>query len=129
MLVPCPSCSRHVRAADASCPFCDHELPVNLAAKAIPGTARRLSRAAFFTFATAVGAISAVAVGCGGDDVDTQSDTGGDGSSPDGDFGGVDAAYGGPVFDANKPDAPFGLDSGIDATDDGSIIDASDDGG
>jgi hypothetical protein len=29
-LVPCPSCSRHVRAAESSCPFCASTLPVQV---------------------------------------------------------------------------------------------------
>ena len=59
-LVPCPSCHRHVRATESACPFCHGDLPVTLAAQAVPGTTQRLSRAAAFTFAATL-----AATGCG----------------------------------------------------------------
>src|SRR5262245_39461753 len=69
IFVPCPSCSRHVRVAEAACPFCSAALPDDLAARAVPGTGgRRLgSRLAAFTFAAGVVAAGTVAaVGCSG---------------------------------------------------------------
>jgi hypothetical protein len=30
VLVPCPSCSRHVRASESSCPFCASTLPARV---------------------------------------------------------------------------------------------------
>ena len=52
VLVPCPGCSRHVRASESACPFCSAALPSDLANRAVPAANRRLSRAAAFTFAT-----------------------------------------------------------------------------
>ena len=59
-LAPCPSCSRHVRSSETSCPFCKAALaPEALAARTVPGTANRLSRAAAFAFTASV-----TVVGC-----------------------------------------------------------------
>lgn len=60
-LVPCPSCSRHVRSSEASCPFCATALPESLASRAVPAAPRRLERLAAFTFAASL-AVS----GCNG---------------------------------------------------------------
>jgi hypothetical protein len=50
-LVPCPTCQRHVFASGASkCPFCRTALPHDLALRAAPTTARRLSRSETFGF-------------------------------------------------------------------------------
>lgn len=98
-LVPCPSCKRHIRAAEAACPFCSSALPEDLAASAVPGATRRMSRAAAFVF----GASLAVA-GCssetgggagGGDDNSSSSTTGGADAGPS-DDGGQMALYGAP---------------------------------
>src|SRR5437660_940496 len=45
-LVPCPSCARHVRAADATCPFCAAALSVDAGARAVPAAPQRLGREA-----------------------------------------------------------------------------------
>ena len=60
-LVPCPSCRRHVRSTEQSCPFCASALPDDLAARANPAPAnRRIHRSVLF----AAGAVaSAVAIG------------------------------------------------------------------
>lgn len=50
-LVPCPSCARHVRAFESSCPFCRGALSETL--RAIVPARRptgRLTRAALYTF-------------------------------------------------------------------------------
>lgn len=60
-LVPCPSCARHVRSNEASCPFCEGALPAGLGARAIPAARVRLDRLAAFTFAASL-ALAA----CGG---------------------------------------------------------------
>ncbi|MBI5516780.1 MAG: hypothetical protein HY909_23550 [Deltaproteobacteria bacterium] len=58
-LVPCTSCSRHLRAEVAACPFCGAEhVPEVLPA---PRTAARLSRAAMVAFGSTV-----LLAGCGG---------------------------------------------------------------
>jgi hypothetical protein len=73
-LLPCPSCSRHVRASEQECPFCGEALSLaGIPAPPLPTT--RLGRAATFAFgATLIGATSIVA--CGGD-----SDDGDDGGT------------------------------------------------
>jgi hypothetical protein len=64
-LRPCPECRRHVRVAEATCPFCAAAL-----APAAPPTlpVGRLTRAAVFT----AGAALAVGAGCGGKKPETQ---------------------------------------------------------
>lgn len=44
-LVACPSCTRHVFASEASCPFCAVALPRDLAARAPRGATGRMTRA------------------------------------------------------------------------------------
>jgi hypothetical protein len=50
MLVPCPSCARHVRTTEERCPFCAAAVPGDVAA--VPAPTQRLSRAATYAFAT-----------------------------------------------------------------------------
>src|SRR4051794_24398215 len=64
-LIPCPDCSRHVRRAETSCPFCGAGVAAVLERTPplqVPTT--RLGRAALFTFAAA----SIGAAACGGDE-------------------------------------------------------------
>ena len=57
-LVPCPSCSRHVKLGPPSCPFCGGEVPADAPARPV-AVGRPLSRAAiFFASAAAVTACS-----------------------------------------------------------------------
>lgn len=72
VLVPCTSCSRHVRADESACPFCGHNLPANLASRAVPSPTRRLDRLATFTFA--VGLTVAACGGVAGGDGDDRQD-------------------------------------------------------
>jgi hypothetical protein len=72
-LVPCASCSRHLRAIEATCPFCGAELA---APRLAPDTVGRMSRAAAFVF----GATVAVA-GCGNDTVVDGAGAGGNAAS------------------------------------------------
>jgi hypothetical protein len=67
-LVPCPSCSRHVRTSESECPFCGSGLELSsVPAPVLPAT--RLGRAATFAFgATLLSATAMVA--CGGDSED-----------------------------------------------------------
>lgn len=130
-LVPCPSCSRHVRVVEPRCPFCAAALPTTLSQKAIPGTSQRLSRAAAFAFTA-----SLAVAGCSSDpapaqdagtpaDVPTMTDTPMATDRPDAgaptdtpatdvpspvdagpqDGGGVMPLYGAPVDAAPIPDA------------------------
>lgn len=53
-LVPCPSCTRHVKTTEASCPFCASALPASLASAVVAGSTQRLSRAAAFAFTASI---------------------------------------------------------------------------
>lgn len=65
-LRPCPSCARHVRSSEATCPFCDAVVPTAKTTTSTP--VGRLGRAALFVAGTAIVAASATAaVGCGPD--------------------------------------------------------------
>lgn len=56
-LRPCPTCKRHVRGADTSCPFCHAVLPLQPTATTTPRVTGRMGRAAIFAFgATLAGA-------------------------------------------------------------------------
>jgi hypothetical protein len=58
-LVPCPSCRRHVRAGEASCPFCKATFAEALAAPSpgpVVSSSRPLSRAALLFAAATLGA-------------------------------------------------------------------------
>jgi hypothetical protein len=46
--VPCPSCSRHIRASEGSCPFCSASITATSVAPPAPSS--RLSRAALIAF-------------------------------------------------------------------------------
>ncbi len=64
LLTPCPSCARHVRVHEASCPFCQATLPSSIAAlkgRELPRA--RLSRAALFALGTSA---ATAATACGG---------------------------------------------------------------
>jgi hypothetical protein len=103
VLVPCPSCARHIAISEASCPFCASALPSDLESRAIPGTSRRLSRAAMFTFATTVTVLGAVASCDNGSDDSAYGCPATDENcvSPDGSIGNL---YGGPTFDGSVQD-------------------------
>jgi hypothetical protein len=61
-LVPCPSCARHVRATELSCPFCATALEADASrVSVVPST--RLGRAALFAFGTTLATISTAACG------------------------------------------------------------------
>ncbi len=91
VLVPCPSCRRHVRAGDGDCRFCGSHLPAD--ATAVPGLRGRLPRGAVFAFASTL----AVA-GCGGS---TDTETGGDAAV---DTGASASLYGGAPADTGSAD-------------------------
>lgn len=88
-LVPCPGCERHVRAHEASCPFCSVELDfADLQPPTLPGT--RLSRAALFAFSATLAA-GVATTACSSDD-----DGGGKGGAG-GTGGSIQPAYGTPA--------------------------------
>jgi hypothetical protein len=81
-LTPCTICSRHVRVSESACPFCGSALDLSdVPPPVVP--ARRLGRAALFTFSATLAA-GLAAASCGSDD------DGGGGT------GGVSALYGMP---------------------------------
>jgi hypothetical protein len=111
-LVSCAACARHVRASEASCPFCHAALP-----QALRGSLPRrpppprLSRAALFAFGTGA---ATIATACGG-----SVDSGGttqqaDGGSHDSGVMGEPAYGGGPHdFDAGADTGSAALYGGI----------------
>lgn len=123
-LVPCPGCSRHVRAGEASCPFCAS--PLTLVAVEPPRTPKaRLGRAATFAFGAAV--VTTISVtGCsessspGGNDSGTRVD-----ARIGEEDGGPAPLYGAPPDSGARPDAGSASpDSGPPATDAGGPVPA-----
>lgn len=123
-LAPCPSCSRHIKTTERTCPFCKGALSESIADAALPGATSRITRAAAFAFTTTL-AVAGAAVGsegCTSGTPVTTGDASDDGSAlaPDGNFqppygsvpidasqadtGGLSAAYGGPPIDAGGGD-------------------------
>jgi hypothetical protein len=88
-LVPCARCARHARVTEASCPFCGAEIAPNEArARIVPGTTRRLGRAAAFVFGASVAAVAC-------ESEVTVSDPGEEASGPSGQTTGVGSTAGG----------------------------------
>ena len=115
MLVICLSCSRHVRHADAACPFCG-----GVERREGPRPASRATRAAML-----FGSAAAVVAGVACSDTAKTTDGGADGEAPVA----VDASLDGTAFDASM-DAPIAADAlygapafdgGFDASMDGPI--------
>lgn len=124
-MIPCPACARHVRAAEARCPFCDATLSDDARAALAPDTSRRLSRAAAFAFGLTVAGCSSTVSGTDATPGDTSvatdtstrtdtavaTDTGGgtdvvtarDVSAPE-DHGNIAPPYGIPADAGNPPD-------------------------
>jgi hypothetical protein len=63
-LEPCPTCQRHVRVNETSCPFCGANVEAlgALPARTLPST--RLGRAALFAFGVTAAATAAGTTGC-----------------------------------------------------------------
>jgi len=115
-LLPCPSCSRHVRTTDRACPFCRTAIALE---PAVPVIGERLGRAAIFAFGAAmvtnVAACSMSttpgndAASPGNDAAVTEDaftppgDAGTDAFSPNPDAG-VFPPYGAPPEDTGPPD-------------------------
>lgn len=98
-LVPCPACTRHVRASESQCPFCHGALPTQLKARAVPAANRRLDRFAAFTFAATL-----AVTGC-------TAGTSEEAESQDNELGSIQPMYGmpapedaGPKKDGGKKD-------------------------
>ncbi len=110
-LVPCPSCKRHVRSSEASCPFCAASLPSNLASRAVPGASRRIHRGAMYTFATIASVASTVALAsCSSTSTTTPTPGPSDGTTADSpgdtvpDDGNPGVMYGPAPFDSGPDD-------------------------
>jgi len=110
-LVACPSCARHVRVSERTCPFCEGVLDDAFRSRPAPRPpASRLSRAALYAFGA--GTLT-LATACGGSTSDENPD-----AAPI-----VDAAYGGPPRDGGgdadaQPGALYGappFDASADA--------------
>lgn len=124
-LAACPSCARHVRLSEATCPFCARALPAVLRAAPAPQPpATRLSRNGLYVFGVASVALSSA---CGGEFIaskqieDAQPDAVEDGF--------IAPLYGLVPYDAG-PDhhawlPPYGISPPLDA---GPVPDAEPDG-
>lgn len=130
-LHPCPSCGRHVRRSESSCPFCASALSFEgVPERGVP--AARLGRAATFAFGAAVATTASALTGCsamalyGAPPADTGVDAASaDAAVPDDSHvGGFDAAYGGPPIDAAGVDGGT-VDGGLAGAYGGPPIDAS----
>jgi len=89
-LSPCPGCHRHIVATEPRCPFCQRAVASPLPTRGDP--ARRLSRAAVFTFAA-----SLTAAGCSSSVTATDA-------APNTDLGPADAPGDRPAPDTNATD-------------------------
>lgn len=125
-LVPCPGCSRHVRAREAACPFCRAALSDVVRASSPPRrVVARFSRAGMI--AAGATAVAIAATGCGGTDVATSDDAA---TSPDvGEM--FDASYGGPHYEPEggydaSADARADTAPPVDAAEDADDVDADD---
>ena len=118
-LLPCPSCSRHVRRTESGCPFCGGALAfAEEPTRAMP--TQRLGRAATFAFGAAVATtLSACAgnpvplYGAPPPDTGTAQQDGGvaplyGAPSDAGTDAGMLAMYGGPPPDAGGPGPLYG---------------------
>ncbi len=105
-LRPCTTCSRHVDAAETSCPFCDGALAVEAPVPAAP--VARLGRAAAMAVGAAVATASLAA--CGNTPTQVNSPTAdggttttvtppGTGSTPPPDYSNMAKPYGAPPAD------------------------------
>lgn len=108
-LVPCPGCSRHVRASDITCPFCAFGVAARLGDVPSPVLPRRqIPRAALFAFGATV-----ALTGCGDDDDhDHEHDSG-----PVADMGLPGPLYGAPAPDMGMATPDMGMAGPDMATD------------
>ena len=123
-LAPCPACSRHIKTAEPTCPFCKASLPEAHAVAAIPGATSRLSRAAAFAFTAslAVSGASVGAAGCSGGvatpspsgDASSSGDASGDAAHGPSDEGGVQPVYGAPAYGGPPVDSGSSTDASGD---------------
>jgi hypothetical protein len=113
-LIACPRCTRHIRANEDACPFCQAQNIMPSAAKPTP--TKRIGRAALFAFGAAVSTTVALS-GCG-DSTEPTPDAATEAGMMDGgaappygtppDDAGPAPAYGAPPPDAGGPAPPYG---------------------
>lgn len=129
-LVPCSSCSRHVRATEQACPFCSAFVSSELRARLAPTPPRqRLDRAGLFALGAAGAALSVACAGAvqpvdGSSPTDAGSDSGNVTDATDANSAldsGIDVNSIGPMYGAAPPpdaardarhDAPIMVDAG-----------------
>jgi hypothetical protein len=110
-LHPCPSCTRHVRATETTCPFCAEAIAIEAPTPRV--VSERLGRAALFAVGAAVITSSGCAVAAYG--------------APPQDSGPNDAAAA--AADAGNPDSGFFPPYGTPPEDTGPPDDGGHDGG
>lgn len=121
LLAPCPSCRRHVRVADAACPFCGAALDdafraaSSTAAAARTRPRKRLGRAAIFAFG---GAALASTSGC----YDHHLRDGAPEPPLPAIDAGVDSGGIGLLYGAPPDPEPTPLDAGPSSEDDAAVI-------
>jgi hypothetical protein len=125
LLLVCPTCERHVRVVDTSCPFCGLELSeTTRAALALRPLGKRLTRAAFY--ALSMGTMT-LAAACSSSTVGGEGSDGGGGTDAVGTDSNEEAcvcppygqpAYGAPA-DARAVDVGGGDGGTSDAADAG----------
>jgi len=108
-LLACPSCARHVRADEPSCPFCASAMPDERRQAPAPrGPTRRMTRNALYVFGLA--SVTATAA-CSGTVVDAGGDSGAEAAAPDDAHAHTgDVTIDGP--DDAQPDGIFAVDAG-----------------
>ena len=100
---PCPSCSRHVKTIETSCPFCKNALALLTRDASVPIVKHRMTRAAAYAFGASL-AVTGCTTGNSPDFGDAGAEDGGrDGGVDDG--GGPAPLYGAVPVDAG-PDGP-----------------------
>jgi hypothetical protein len=105
-LAACPSCARHVRVSEASCPFCRTSLPAAFGARPAPRPPPgRLTRAALYALGAAGTMSASIACGSasslyGAPPRDSGIDEKDSGSTADSMSG---ALYGGPFVESGAP--------------------------
>lgn len=126
-LSACPSCSRHVRAAETRCPFCETNLPDGFGTEPVRRVPAGLSRAAMYALGVGTLSIAAASSACSSSDSTAEKagdsaliDAGKDAAEDD-DSGRASPVYGAPAEDASAPllDASDGSppDGGADSGD------------
>jgi hypothetical protein len=114
LLLPSPTCLRHVRVDSGPCPFCDRGLPRSFGTSQAPFAPPRKTRAGMFSHTAAASLLAATA--CGGL-VAGSNDDAGDATVPDATV--PDAENG---DTSPRPDVLSPPDLSMDAHDDGEDV-------